>query len=122
LLLWILDRHEAHRRPPHSLADRFGISRVVLVALHVWFYVARRHQAHVMPERGDLTGPKVRSPARFHPHQTGWHGSKKGYDLATAQAPAQNNFPGSINPCSWKTCFEMSIPMVISLMDGSLCW
>jgi hypothetical protein len=27
-----------------------------------------------------------------------WQGSKKGDGLATAQAPAQNNFPGSVNP------------------------
>jgi hypothetical protein len=97
LLLRALDRHEAHGRPPHSLTDRFGISCIVLVALHVWFDVAWRHQAHLVPERGDLTGPKVRGAACFDAHEIRRQGSKKGCNLATAQPPAQNDSPGRIN-------------------------
>src|SRR5208282_6344146 len=35
LLRCALDRHEAHRRPDHRLADRLGIVGIILVALAI---------------------------------------------------------------------------------------
>ena len=40
-----------------ELADRFGIGRVVLVALDVGLYVFRRHQPHFMTQLGEFTRP-----------------------------------------------------------------
>jgi len=97
LLLRGLHRHEAHGGPTHGLADRFGIGGIVLVALHVRLHVAGRHQPHVMPDRGDLTCPKVRSAASLHPYNTGRKSSEEGCDLAAAQTPAQHHLPGRVN-------------------------
>ena len=41
LLVSRLDRHKAHRRAPNSLADRFRIGGIVLVALDVRLHVLR---------------------------------------------------------------------------------
>jgi hypothetical protein len=57
LLFGALDRHEAHRRSPHSLANRFRIGGVVLLALHVRLY--KRHQSNIMPVCGELSSPVV---------------------------------------------------------------
>jgi hypothetical protein len=35
LLFGSLHRHEAHRRPAHCLAKRFGVGHIVLAALHI---------------------------------------------------------------------------------------
>jgi hypothetical protein len=59
LLILGLDRHKAHARTMHRLADRLGIGLVVLVALHVRLDILRRHQAHRMAEPGDLSCPAV---------------------------------------------------------------
>jgi hypothetical protein len=59
LLFGALDRHEAHRRSPHSLANRFRIGGVVLLALHVRLYKLRRHQSNIMPVCGELSSPVV---------------------------------------------------------------
>jgi hypothetical protein len=48
LLLRRLDRHKSHRRAPNSLANRFRIGGIVLVALDVRLHVLRRHHPHLM--------------------------------------------------------------------------
>jgi len=42
LLLGGLDRHKAHPRPAHRLADRLGIGGIVLVARHIRLDPLRR--------------------------------------------------------------------------------
>src|SRR5215472_16205793 len=51
LLVGALDRHEPHSRPLHRFADRFGIRRVVLLALDVGPHELRRHEPNLVTER-----------------------------------------------------------------------
>src|SRR5215472_11179128 len=57
LLLGRLHPHKAHGRPTYCLADRFGISRVILVALEIGLHVSRRHQSHFMTELRKFARP-----------------------------------------------------------------
>ena len=86
LLLFGLDRHEAHGRPRHGLADRRGVGRVVLATLHVSLDVLRRHQAHLVSQRAQLARPEVCGGAGFHADQTGWQRGKVGDDLSAPEA------------------------------------
>jgi len=73
-----------------------------------------------MPATGGLARPEVRSAACLNTNNTGRQSGKEARDLAPPQPSAQNNFPAPSTPWSWKTCFAISIPMVlISPMDGS---
>jgi len=69
LLLFALDRHEAHVRPRHRLADRLGIGCVILLTFHIGLYVRGRNEPHVMAERCDRPRPEVRGRAGFHADQ-----------------------------------------------------
>ena len=70
LLLDRLDRHEPHRRTLYGFADRFGIERVALAALHIRLHVGRRDQANLVPHRGERACPVMRSSAGLHTDQT----------------------------------------------------
>jgi hypothetical protein len=50
LLLAALDRHKAHPRPAHRLADRVGVNRVVLAAFDIGLDVLRRDQHDLVPQ------------------------------------------------------------------------
>jgi len=57
LLLLRLERNEPHRWSRDRFADRRSIVRIILAALEVGFYIARRHQLHAMAERLQLAAP-----------------------------------------------------------------
>lgn len=100
-----------------------AIGSIVFVALHIRLDVAGRHRAHVMPERADLTRPEMRSPARLHPDRTRRKGGKNIATWLRRKRRQITTFPAASTPWSWKTCFAISMPMVvISLMDGSRSW
>ena len=86
LLLFGLDRHDAHGRPRHGLADCGGVGRVVLATLHVRLDVLRRHEPHLMPKGPQLARPEVRGGAGLHADQAGWQRSEIGDDLAAPEA------------------------------------
>jgi hypothetical protein len=50
LMLRRSDRHEAHGRPAHGLADRLGIGRIVLAALDIRFGQLGRDQLHLIAQ------------------------------------------------------------------------
>ena len=54
-----LDLDEAHARPGHGLTDRLGVSRIVLLALHVRLHIARRHQPHIVAKLPEFATPIV---------------------------------------------------------------
>jgi hypothetical protein len=58
LLLWRFDRYETHIGPLHSFANRFGISRVILLAFDVRLHIGRRHVIEEGAYRGQI-GPCV---------------------------------------------------------------
>jgi hypothetical protein len=47
------DRHEAHVRSHHGLADCCRIRRVILAAPDIRFHVGRRHNLHLMPPKNE---------------------------------------------------------------------
>jgi len=51
LLLGGLGLHEPHVGPGDRLADRLGVSGIVLLPLDVGFDIDRRHQTYCVPER-----------------------------------------------------------------------
>lgn len=56
----------AHSIALRSLADRLGISHVVLLSLHERLHVRRRDQLHIVTEPPNLTRPMMRAAARLH--------------------------------------------------------
>ena len=65
LLLWRLGRDEPHVWPGDRLADRFCVSGIVLVPLHIRLHIGRRHQAHGVAERLEFARPMMRRGARL---------------------------------------------------------
>jgi hypothetical protein len=120
LLLRSLDRHEAHGGPAYSLADSFGVGRIVLVTFYIRLDLAGRHQAHVMPEGGDLARPEVRGTASLNADDTGLQSGKEARDLAPAQPSAQNNFPASVNPVERENVLRDIDPDGANLAHGWL--
>src|SRR5215831_596818 len=66
LLLFGLDRNEAHVRPLGCFTDGLCISRIVLLPPDERLDVGWRDQAHMMAQRTDLTRPVVRAGTGFH--------------------------------------------------------
>src|SRR4028118_952532 len=75
--LLTLGSHKAHGRALSRLADRLGISGIVLLALHERLHVSRRDQPDRMPERADLAGPMMGTAAGLHGDRAGWLGCKE---------------------------------------------
>jgi len=68
LLFASLDLDKAHGRAGHGLTDRLGIRSIILLPLHIGFYIARRHQSHPMPQT-EFSSPMMGGRAGLHPDQ-----------------------------------------------------
>src|SRR5689334_5911296 len=66
LLLFALDRNEAHARPLGRFTDRLCIGGIVLLPLDERLDVGWRDQADMMAQLSDFTRPVVRAGAGFH--------------------------------------------------------
>ena len=102
LLLHCLYWNKTHARPTYRLADRFRIRRIVLLTLDVGFYIARRYQSHVVPDRTELPRPVVSSRARFNSDATRFQLLEETEYLRTPQAPPNNNFALNANAVDLK--------------------
>jgi hypothetical protein len=91
LLLGRLERHKAHRRTAHRLADRRRVRRIGLVALHIGLHVPRWHQPNVVAELPELARPVMRPRARFHPNQAWRQLGEGGEHLAAPQLLLQHH-------------------------------
>jgi hypothetical protein len=60
LLLGRLGRHEAHVSPGDGFANRFCVSRIILLSLDIRLDVGGRHQAHRVTERLKFARPIMR--------------------------------------------------------------
>jgi hypothetical protein len=98
LLLFILDRNEAHARSLSRLADRFGISRIVLLPLHERIYIGRRYQPDGMAQFCDLSTPIGRPTASLQGNEAVRSRPKELDQLASRQPPAKQDMPGRICP------------------------
>src|SRR5215813_9812507 len=73
LLLFALDRNEAHAWPLRRFTDRLCIGGIVLLPFDERLDVDRRDQAHLMAQHNDLTRPVVGPGPGSHPdHARGW--------------------------------------------------
>src|ERR1700722_1366694 len=63
LLLWRLGRDEPHVWPGDRLANRLGVSSIVLVPLHIGLHIGRRHQTYGAAKRLELARPMMRRRA-----------------------------------------------------------
>src|SRR6266404_5143588 len=79
-----------HRRALNSLANRFRIGGIVLIALDVRLHVLRRHQPYLMPERGQLARPVVGRRTRFQPDHTARKPAEERQHLVATQPAAQD--------------------------------
>src|SRR6516225_2277612 len=102
LLVSRLDRHKAHRRALNSLADRFRIGGIMLVALDVRLHVLRRHQPHLVAKRAQLPPPVVRRRARLQANQTARQSTEERQKLRTPKLLAQNRRSLCIDPVHLK--------------------
>src|SRR5207237_8189939 len=85
-----LDRHEAHVRTNHRLADTLGIGRVVLVGLDEWSNVLGRDQPDVMAQTTKFARPVVATRARLNADESLGQSSKEHQDLRSAKSPPEN--------------------------------
>src|SRR5262249_2582632 len=84
-----LHRDKAHRRPLRCLADRLGVSGIVLLPLYKRLHVSRRDQADRMAKLADLTRPVVSTATGFHRHDARWPTSEKHKHLLAPQPLAE---------------------------------
>jgi hypothetical protein len=85
LLLDALDRDKAHVRTAQRGADRRGIARIILVALHEGLHVSRRDQAYIMAQRTQRARPVMRRAAGLEPDQARRLLAEELLNLTTAQ-------------------------------------
>jgi hypothetical protein len=106
LLVTALDRHEAHPRPAHRFADRFGVDRVVLAAFDVGLDVLRRDQHDLVPPVRAAPAPsgarRRKLPARSA-SAAAWQKTSLSDPVATAGASpaAPARLPRALERRSW---------------------
>ncbi len=120
LLLGRLHRHEAHRWPLDGFANRLGIGRVILVALHVGLHILRRHETNLMAKRPQLARPVMRRRAGLHADQTSWHAGKECEHLAAPQPLAQDRRARRIGAMDLKDVLGQIQPNRCNLIHGWL--
>src|SRR5580700_5287614 len=89
LLLFGLDRNEAHARPRRRFTDGLGIGRIVLLPLDEWLNVGWRDQSHAMAQLADLARPIVRAGTGFHRDDTRRLRRQKAEQLRAGDALAE---------------------------------
>src|SRR5208337_2358230 len=93
LLGGTLDRDETHRRPARGLADRLGVTGVILVGFDERPYEPRRDQPHLVTELFDLTRPVMRARASLHRHQAAWQVGDAAQQLPPQEQLSQHRLP-----------------------------
>src|SRR5262245_36903997 len=85
LLLGRLDAYEAHGWASDRLADRLGISGIILVTLDISLHILRRHQTHLMAELRQFACPVVRRSTGFHADQARRQSLEEPHHLTAAE-------------------------------------
>lgn len=102
LLPHILHCHKTHGGAGHRFTYGLCIHRVVLIAIHVGLYLARRHQPDLMVQPADLPGPVMRRGRGRHAHQTAGLLGEERHHLSPARLPADNDFSVPVNVMNLK--------------------
>src|ERR1700746_1688538 len=98
LLLFGLDRNEAHARPLGRFTDGLCIGGIVLLPLDERLDVGRRDQAHMMAQLSDLTRPVMRTGTRFHRDDAPGLRCQETEKLYASAALAKEHMAGGIRP------------------------
>src|SRR5262249_43763657 len=85
------------------LADRFGVSGIVLLPLDVGLHVSRRHQPHRMPKRLQFARPMMRCRAGLHTNEARRQFLEEREDVATLQLTAEDHLAIGVNAVHLKT-------------------
>src|SRR5690606_15741814 len=80
--------------------------RIVLFALHIWFYILRRYQLHVVAERLEQACPMVRSAAGLDRDQCWRQFFEVADHLGSSKLPPNNNFLDGVNTVQLKDGFR----------------
>ncbi len=86
-----LQRDKTHDRSAHRFADRFGVSRVVLVRLDIGLDELRGHQLHVVAQTKQPPSLVVRRGACFHAHSTRLQIGEEGQHLTAPELLLQGH-------------------------------
>jgi hypothetical protein len=97
LLIGRLRLYKSHRRPANRLADRFGVRRIVLVALDVGLHVFRWHQTNLVTQLRQLTRPIMRRGTGLHADQAGRQRRKKLQHLTAAKLLPDDDLLGCVD-------------------------
>jgi hypothetical protein len=89
-LLGTLQLDEAHRRPRRGFGNRFCIPVIVLLRLHVWPNIFRRHQPDLMPMVTHYATKMVSTTAGFHRHHARRHAGGE-LDHAVSMHPSPHD-------------------------------
>lgn len=105
-----LDLHEPHRRTGHSLGDRFGIPSIVLVRFDERLHKLRRHNAHVVTHRDQLSRQPLRAGTGLHADQRFRRCGEERRHRPSRQLQALDGFTFASHPTTSKRFFPRSIP------------
>src|SRR5262245_25037836 len=103
LLFRRLGRDEPHVGSGDRLADRFGVSGIVLLPLDVGLHVSRRHQPYRMPKRLQFARPMMRCRAGLHTNEARRHFLEERQDVATLPLTAEDHLAIGVNAVHLKT-------------------
>ena len=106
----VLDRNEPHRRSSHRLADRFGVGRVVLVALRVRLDELRCHQSNGVPKCQQLARPMMRARARLRADQARREVGEERSDLVALELLAQHDLAVLVDA----VCLEYVLGQIVA--------
>src|SRR5262252_2706616 len=122
LLLFGLDRNEAHARPLGRFTDGLRIGGIVFLPLDERPDVGRRNQAHMMAQLSDLTRPVVRTGTGFHRHDAPGLRCEETEKLRASDALAKEPMPGTIRSMNLEHVFRDVQTDRGSLLHGRLLW
>jgi hypothetical protein len=117
-----LDRHKAHGRSAHGLADRFGVGRVVLPPLQIRLHILRWQKNHLVAQRFQLPSPVVGRPASFHADPRRLELGEEHHHLGPPQLLAQHRLLGLIQPMQLKNTLGRVHANSDKLRHGRLPW
>src|SRR5215472_6049651 len=119
LLLFGLDRNEAHARPLGRFTDGLCIGGIVLLPFDERLDVGRRDQAHMMAQLSDLTRPVMRTGTGFHSHDAPGLRCQKTEKLPASDALAKEHMPAIIGSMHLKHVFRDIQTDRASLLHGT---
>ena len=100
LLLGRLGLDKPHVGPGDRLTDGLGVSGIVLLPLDVRLHIGRRHQAHGVAKRLELTRPMMRGGAGLNPNQAWRQLLEEHQNVTTLQLTAKSTLPSASMPCT----------------------